>query len=186
MASWQSLQRNPVENEGRKGVHREMSAENGSLFLGPTDGKVLLNPNGGRMMVKVRDEDTTGAYSVHENTIPPGSPGPRPHIHRNHEEAFYVLEGELTVRAGARTITAPAGSFVVVPRGVVHQPSNPRPEPTRVLLIFSPAGMGRFFEEAAERRMPLQALPTDPAILEELAKFTEKYGYEFAEFPPEP
>lgn len=111
MASWQSLQRNPVENEGRKGVHREMSAENGSLFLGPTDGKVLLNPIGGRMMVKVRDEDTTGAYSVHENTIPPGSPGPRPHIHRNHEEAFYVLEGELTVRAGARTITAPAGSW---------------------------------------------------------------------------
>lgn len=55
-----------------------------------------------------------------------------------------------------------------------------------MLLIFSPAGMGRFFEEAAERRMPLQALPTDPAILEELAKFTEKYGYEFAEFPPEP
>lgn len=55
-----------------------------------------------------------------------------------------------------------------------------------MLLIFSPAGMGRFFEEAAERRMPLQAVPTDPAILEELAKFTEKYGYEFAEFPPEP
>ena len=163
-----------------------MSAENGSLFLGPTDGKVLLNPIGGRMMVKVRDEDTTGAYSIHENTIPLGSPGPRPHIHRNHEEAFYVLEGELTVRAGARTITAPAGSFVVVPRGVVHQPSNPRLEPTRVLLIFSPAGMDRFFEEAAERRMPLQAVPPDRAILEELAKFTEKYGYEFAEFPPEP
>jgi len=186
MASCRPLQRNPLENEGRKGVHREMSAENGSLFLEPTDGKVLLNPIGGRMMVKVRDEDTTGAYSIHENTIPPGSPGPRPHIHRIHEEAFYVLEGELTVRAGARTITAPAGSFVVVPRGVVHQPSNPGPEPTRVLLIFSPAGMDRFFEEAAERRMPLQAVPTDPAILGELAKFTEGSGYEFAEFPPEP
>ena len=50
---------------------------------------------------------------------------PRPHIHRDHEEAFYVLEGELTVRVGPRTITAPAGSFVVVSRGVVHQPSNP-------------------------------------------------------------
>jgi quercetin dioxygenase-like cupin family protein len=163
-----------------------MSTENGSLFLGPADGKVLPNPIGGRMMVKVRDEDTNGAYSIHDNTIPPGSPGPRPHLHRNHEEAFYVLEGELTVRGEARTIAAPAGSVVVVPRGVVHQPSNPRPEPTRVLLIFSPAGMDRFFEEAAERRMPLQAVPTDPAILEVLAKFTEKYGYEFAEFPPEP
>jgi hypothetical protein len=55
-----------------------------------------------------------------------------------------------------------------------------------VLLIFSPAGMDYFFEEAAERRMPLQAVPTDPVVFEELATFTEKYGYEFAEFPPGP
>jgi hypothetical protein len=49
--------------------------------------------------------------------------------------------------------------------------------------MFSPAGMEHFFEEAAERRMPLQAAPTDPEVLEKLAAFTEKYGYEFAEFP---
>jgi oxalate decarboxylase/phosphoglucose isomerase-like protein (cupin superfamily) len=90
------------------------------------------------------------------------------------------------MRVGSRTITAPEGSFVVVPRGVVHQPSNPGAEPTRVLLIFSPAGMDHFFEEAAEGRMPLQAAPTDPAVLEGLTAFTEKYGYEFAEFPSGP
>ena len=161
-----------------------MRTEDRGLFVGPSDGNVLPNPVGGRMVVKVRDGDTGGAYSVHDNTIPPGSPGPRPHIHRDHEEAFYVLEGALTVRVGPRTITAPAGSFVVVPRGVVHQPSNPGTQPARVLLIFSPAGMDHFFEEAAERRMPLQAVPSDPAIAEELTAFTEKYGYEFAEFPP--
>src|SRR3712207_2557658 len=138
-----------------------MSTEDGGLFVGPGDGKEIPNPIGGRMVVKVCDADTGGAYSIHDNTLPPGSPGPRPHIHRHHEEAFYVLEGELTVRVGSRTITARAGSFVVVPRGEVHQPSNPGTEPTRVLLIFSPAGMDRFFEEAAEGRMPLQAEPTD-------------------------
>ena len=163
-----------------------MSTEDGGLFVGPADGKTLPNPIGGRMVVKVRDKDTAGAYSVHDNTIPPGSPGPRPHIHRHHEETFYVLKGELTVRVGPRKITAPAGSFVVVPRGVVHQPSNPGTEPTRMLLVFSPAGMDRFFEEAAERRMPLQAPPTDPAVLEKLAFFTEKYGYEFAVFSSAP
>ena len=31
--------------------------------------------------------------------------------------------------------------------------------------------------------MPLQAVPTDPAVLEKLAAFTEKYGYEFASAP---
>lgn len=161
-----------------------MTTEDRGIFVGPGDGKALPNPIGGRMVVKVRDRDTGGGYSIHDNTIPPGSPGPRPHIHRNHEEAFYVLEGELTVRLETREITAPAGSFVVVPRGVVHQPSNPGTEPTRVLLIFSPGGMDRFFEEAAEGRMPLQAEPTDPAAQERLAAFTKKYGYEFAELPP--
>jgi quercetin dioxygenase-like cupin family protein len=162
-----------------------MATEDGGLFVGPDDGKGLTNPIGGRMVVKVRDEDTGGAYSIHDNTIPPGSPGPRPHIHRHHEEAFYVLEGELTVRVGQRKITAPAGSFVVVPRGVVHQPSNPGTQPTRVLLIFSPGGMDGFFEEAAQGRMPLQAEPTDPLVQEKLATFIEKYGYEFAELPPQ-
>ena len=90
------------------------------------------------------------------------------------------------MRVGTRKITAPAGSFVVVVRGAVHQPSNPGTEPTRVLLIFSPAGMDRFFEEAAEGRMPLQAAPTDPEVQEKLTAFSEKYGYEFAELPPEP
>jgi quercetin dioxygenase-like cupin family protein len=151
------------------------------IFVGPADGKELTNPIGGGMVVKIRDEDTAGAYSVHDNTIPPGSPGPRPHFHRHHEEAFYVLEGELTVRVGSSKIVAPVGSFVVVPRGVVHQPSNPGRQPTRVLLVFSPGGMDRFFEEAAEGRIPLAAVPDDPVVLERLGAFTEKYGYEFAE-----
>ena len=162
-----------------------MRTEGKGIFVGPEDGKALPNPIGGRMVIKVRDEDTRGGYSIHDNTIPPGSPGPRPHIHRYHDEAFYVLEGELTVRVGPRRITAPAGSFVVVPRGAVHQPSNPGTVPARVLLIFSPAGMDHFFEEAAEGRMPLQAEPADPAVIEKLAAFTGKYGYEFAELPPE-
>jgi uncharacterized RmlC-like cupin family protein len=98
-----------------------------------------------------------------------------------------VLEGELTVRVGERKVSAPTGSFVVIPRGVVHRPSNPGAEPVRVLLIFSPSGMDSFFEEAAEERMPLAGpLPTDPAVREKLAAFTERYGYEFAEFPSGP
>ncbi|CAA9434144.1 hypothetical protein AVDCRST_MAG82-2335 [uncultured Rubrobacteraceae bacterium] len=158
-----------------------MKTESEGHFVGPDEGKALQNPIGGRMVVKVRDGDTAGSYSVHDNVIPAGSPGPLPHLHRDHEETFYVLEGELTVRVGELTIKAPVGSFVVIPRGVVHQPSNPGTEPTRVLLIFSPAGMEHFFEEAAEGRIPLQAVPTDPDVLERRAAFAEKYGYEFAQ-----
>ena len=67
------------------------------------------------MVVKVGDGDTGGSYSVHDNIIPADSHGPLPHLHRDHEETFYVLEGELTVRAGEHKISAPAGSFGVIP-----------------------------------------------------------------------
>ncbi|HSD85709.1 MAG TPA: cupin domain-containing protein [Anaerolineae bacterium] len=162
-----------------------MTIENDDYFVAPQDGFSLTNPIGGHMILKGTERLTGGSYSLHENTLPPNSPGPRPHIHRAHEEAFYVLEGELTLRVGRRTILAPAGSFLVVPRGVVHQPSNPGTQPTRVLLIFSPAGMERFFIEAAERRIPLQAVSTDPVVLEALSEFEKKYSFAFAEFPLE-
>ena len=69
-----------------------MRSEDEGVFVGPPDGKDLTNSIGGGMVVKIRDGDTAGAYSVHDNTIPPGFAGPRPHIHRRHEETFYVLE----------------------------------------------------------------------------------------------
>jgi hypothetical protein len=51
-------------------------SRDGGLLVGPDEGKVLQNPIGGRMVVKVGDEDTGGSYSVHDNIIPAGSPGP--------------------------------------------------------------------------------------------------------------
>jgi RimJ/RimL family protein N-acetyltransferase/quercetin dioxygenase-like cupin family protein len=170
-----------ADEDTREGA--DVKVESEGLFVGPEEGKTLPNPIGGRMVIKVRDGDSGGSFSVHDNIIPAGSPGPLPHLHRNHEETFYVLEGELTVRVGERKITAPVGSFVVIPRGVVHQPSNPGTVPTRVLLIFSPSGMERFFEEAAGGRIPLQAVPEDPDVLARRDAFAEKYGYEFADLP---
>ena len=58
----------------RKGVRVKVESE--SFFVGPDDGKALPNPIGGRMMLKVRDGDTGGSFSVHDNFIPAGSPGP--------------------------------------------------------------------------------------------------------------
>ena len=168
-------------NGSAMGRSEDVNLESEGHFVGPEEGKVLPNPIGGRMVVKVRDGDTGGSFSVHDNVVPAGSLGPLPHLHRDHEETFYVLEEELTVRVGERRITAPVGSFVVIPRGVVHQPSNLGTEPVRVLLIFSPSGMEHFFEEAAEGRIPLQAVPADPDVLEKRDVFAEKYGYEFVE-----
>jgi mannose-6-phosphate isomerase-like protein (cupin superfamily) len=162
-----------------------MGTEDGGIFVGPADGKDLTNPIGGGW--SSRSATRIPPVPTRSTTTPsrPALPDPAPISTHRHEEAFYVLEGELTVRVGQRKIVAPVGSFVVVPRGMVHQPSNPGPLPTRVLLVFSPSGMDRFFEEAAEGRMPLAAVPSDPVVLKRLEAFTEKYGYEFAELPAE-
>jgi mannose-6-phosphate isomerase-like protein (cupin superfamily) len=55
-----------------------------------------------------------------------GEAGPDPHVHREHTDAFYVLEGELTFGVGpdgARIRVGPGG-FVAVPPNVVHTFAN--------------------------------------------------------------
>lgn len=49
-----------------------------------------------------------------------------------------------------RTIEGPAGSFVFVPRGTQHCFQNTGDAPARILVLFTPSGMERFFEAFAE------------------------------------
>src|SRR5205814_10309474 len=46
--------------------------------------------------------------------------GPPPHIHRHHDESFYVLDGTFEFSLAGRAFTAGPGSFVHLPKGVVH------------------------------------------------------------------
>src|ERR1700686_4940116 len=69
------------------------------------------------------------------------SPGPPRfiaplHLHRNDDEAWYVLEGTLVVRVGDEDIEVRAGSSVLVPRGTPHTYWNPTSDKTRYLLIM--------------------------------------------------
>ena len=163
-----------------------MVLRSSGLFIGPAEGSVLTNPIGGQMTAKLRDTDTAQGYSMFDNILPAGSPGPRPHLHRHHEETFYVLEGELTLEIGAERRTLTPGAIAVIPRGVPHRPSNPSAHPTRVLLIFSPGGMDHFFDDAAAQRLPIQTVSNDPEKLAAMEAFSEKYGFAFADLPSVP
>ena len=63
-----------------------------------------------------------------------------PHVHHEHTDAFYVLEGELTFELGpdADSVTVPAGEFVAVPPNVVHSFRNAGEQPARWLTIHAP------------------------------------------------
>lgn len=71
-----------------------------------------------------------------------GPPGPPRwiaplHLHRNDDEAWYVLEGTLCVRVGNDVVEAKAGSAVFVPRGTPHTYRNPGAGLVRYLLVMT-------------------------------------------------
>jgi quercetin dioxygenase-like cupin family protein len=72
------------------------------------------------------------------------------HLHSSIEEQFYVLEGQMELRAGDRLITGDPGTFVSVPRGVPHAFANRGEQPARLLLLATPPGHERYFAELAE------------------------------------
>jgi quercetin dioxygenase-like cupin family protein len=116
--------------------------------LGPGEGTMIEGPAGGPLTFKARGEQTGGTLTAFENLIAPGD-GPPLHRHANEHEAWYILEGQLRFRLDDQLESAPAGSFVYVPRGTPHCFQNDGETPARILVIFTPAGMERFFERFA-------------------------------------
>jgi len=117
-----------------------------------------------RILVKADERGTAGAYRLMESTVPAGGSGAPPHYHGRAEEGFYVLDGALRMRLGERDLTAPAGSFVLVPRGVLHSFDNQGAVPARYLVIWSPAEAGRYFEELSELERSAGGEPSQEAI----------------------
>jgi mannose-6-phosphate isomerase-like protein (cupin superfamily) len=69
------------------------------------------------------------------------------HYHTKIEEIFYVLEGELDLRCGERTIRGGPGRCVFVPPGTAHAFGNSGSAPGRMLLITAPPGHEKYFDE---------------------------------------
>src|SRR3954453_18262036 len=83
------------------------------------------------------------SFAVAEWTDPGGRVGePQliapPHVHRNDDEAWYVLEGRLGFRVDGEVLVAGPGDGVLVCRGSVHTFWNPGPEAARYLLVMPP------------------------------------------------
>jgi quercetin dioxygenase-like cupin family protein len=68
--------------------------------------------------------------------------GAEPHVHREHTDSFYVLQGELTFRIGPglERVTAPAGTFVAVPPNVIHAFDSGSSERASFLNFHAPSG----------------------------------------------
>jgi mannose-6-phosphate isomerase-like protein (cupin superfamily) len=93
---------------------------------------------------------TRGVYELFEARTPFGS-GPPLHIHREREEAFYVVSGQyLLIRASEETQLG-TGDFILIPRGTPHR-FQALTDHARLLFIVSPPGLEGFFRDGAELR----------------------------------
>jgi len=77
------------------------------------------------------------------------SPGDEPplHVHKNEDEWFYMLEGEVTFHVGGENHPGGAGAFVCFPRGIPHTFTVESPA-ARFLIMNTPGGFERMFELA--------------------------------------
>jgi quercetin dioxygenase-like cupin family protein len=74
--------------------------------------------------------------------VPAGDMPPL-HVHRNEDEGFYCLGGEITLYLPGRSVTLRAGDFVLAPRDVPHT-YEAGPEGARLLVSSVPSGFERF------------------------------------------
>ena len=117
--------------------------------LEPGAGTSVLNPVGGRLVFKLRGEQSNGAMTVFETEVGPQE-GPPLHFHQLQDEWLYVLEGEMRIRLGDDVVPAQAGSFAFIPRRVAHTWQNSGGTPALLLAMFSPSGLEQFFERYAD------------------------------------
>src|ERR1700748_2759656 len=90
-------------------------------------------------------------------TKPPGQASPL-HVHTREAEAWFLLQGAMTYRAGEQLIRMTAGDFIYLPRQVPHAFRTTGTVPVRFLALTLPGGLLGIYDEvgvpAAERRLP--------------------------------
>ncbi|HJR45340.1 MAG TPA: quercetin 2,3-dioxygenase [Actinomycetota bacterium] len=119
----------------------------GGYGLGPDDGEALWF-NGGLGLLKATSDQTEGRFAVMQLLAPKDFASPL-HVHRNEDEFFVVISGEVRVRHGEDVIEAEAGSLVYGPRDVPHAFRVDSAE-ARMLLFFGPGGVEGFFRAAGK------------------------------------
>jgi mannose-6-phosphate isomerase-like protein (cupin superfamily) len=154
----------------QQNIARYVPADSGPSFWGPGDRYTFL----------VTGAQSDGAYFIMEAIVPPEG-GPPPHIHHREQESFYVLDGTLDIQMGDTTVRASTGDFVHIPCGTIHCFRNTGASSARLLLIFSPGGMERFFEETLEQVADRSA-PQPDNMDEVVARYVEaapRHGLQF-------
>jgi quercetin dioxygenase-like cupin family protein len=132
-------------------------------------------------VIKATAADTGGQMTIVEVTEPPGMEAPL-HVHHREDEAFWILEGDVTLEVGDTTIKAHAGDYAFGPRDIPHRYTVGK-SGCRMLFILTPGGFEDLIREMADPA-PSHTLPppSDEELDEEqlaaLQAIAARYGGE--------
>ena len=116
-------------------AHTVMPGEGRSVDLGVVGMRVLA---GG---------DVTGkAFTLAEFSGTGAGAWTVPHLHREMEESFFVLDGSFTFTVGGRAIEATSSAYILVPRGTAHTITAAEGG-GRFLTLMVPGGLEEMFFE---------------------------------------
>jgi mannose-6-phosphate isomerase-like protein (cupin superfamily) len=146
-------------------------APSAAFAVQPGEGTALETPTGDVVTIKAATRQTNGSLTVLEFVIGPKQ-GPALHTHLREDELWYVIEGDFRFKAGDAMLRVSTGGMAFGPRGTPHCFQNIGNSPGRLLVITTPSGLERFFEEFA-------ALPSGLASPQTLAAVGHANWVEF-------
>ncbi len=138
-----------------------------------SDASVVWMPGGVRTEIHLGAEDTGGAFCLLVDQPPAGWRLP-PHRHRETAETIHVLAGTFEMQVDGTRSRISAGETVHIPRGAIHSGANVSAAAGRRVVLFSPAGMERFFLEAGAPE------PDADVDLPAVIAAATRHGWEFA------
>lgn len=141
-----------------------------NAFVVPDAGGRAVHVLGNEIKIKISSRDTGGAFAVFEGQTRPQQ-GPPLHRHPEHDEWWYIVEGEYKFEVDGREIYARSGDMVFAPRGSAHTFQNAGTATGRTLTTVIPGGVDLFFEEL-ETAAPRGCIPDRQKML----AIFEKYG----------
>ncbi len=146
--------------------------------------KEMLIWMGELAVIHTTASETDNRYAVVELYATKAGEAPW-HVHHREDEAFYIIEGEITVYVGEQVTKGKPGDFIFAPKGKPHMYTVDSPGYARMLMIFSPPGFENFVRATSVAATSLTPPPPESIEIDfdEVAKLAAQYGAEFVEPP---
>lgn len=145
----------------------------------PTSGGKLFWITGDFWRIIATGEDTENKYAIMDVTIMPKN-GVKSHIHSREDEALYIIDGQFEVQCGDQKINTTNGVHLYMKRGISHSFKNVGNKEGRLLVMFTPAGCEKMYEELGIPVTDVKAF-SRPYTFPNFIKFIQllrKYGIE--------